>query len=100
MFPRAGVDAVELSAAAMAVARINIDASPDRARIALHEGDLYAPVAGKRYDLIVANPPYVSAAAMAALPPEYRHEPAHGARRRRGRSRHRAPHPRRRAPII
>jgi ribosomal protein L3 glutamine methyltransferase len=76
VFPNAAIDAVELSPTALAVARINVDASPDRSRIALHEGDLYEPVAGKRYDLILANPPYVSAKAMASLPPEYRHEPA------------------------
>ncbi len=75
VFPSARVDAVELSAEAIEVARSNIDACPDRQRISLLSGDLYAPVAGKRYDLIVSNPPYVSAAAMASLPPEYRHEP-------------------------
>ncbi len=82
VFPRAAIDAVELSPAALEVARINVDASADRARIALHAGDLYAPVAGRRYDLIISNPPYVSDAAMASLPAEYRHEPPHGARRR------------------
>jgi ribosomal protein L3 glutamine methyltransferase len=76
VFPRARIDAVELSAGAIEVARINIDASADKARIFLHAGDLFAPVAGKRYDLVIANPPYVSAAAMASLPAEYRHEPA------------------------
>ena len=75
VFPRAAIDAVELSPAALEVARINVDASADRTRIALHAGDLYAPVAGRRYDLIISNPPYVSDAAMASLPAEYRHEP-------------------------
>jgi methylase of polypeptide subunit release factors len=40
------------------------------------ESDLFATVKGKRYDLIICNPPYVTAAAMDALPAEYRHEPA------------------------
>ncbi|HYX03136.1 MAG TPA: 50S ribosomal protein L3 N(5)-glutamine methyltransferase, partial [Reyranella sp.] len=44
-------------------------------RIALHRGDLLKPLAGRRYDLIISNPPYVDARAMARLPPEYRHEP-------------------------
>ncbi len=75
-FPNAIVDAVDLSAEALAVARRNVDDYDLADRIALFEGDLYAPVAGRRYDLIIANPPYVDAAAMAALPPEYRAEPA------------------------
>ena len=41
----------------------------------LHRGDLYAPLAGKRYDLIIANPPYVDAEGMAGLPTECRAEP-------------------------
>jgi ribosomal protein L3 glutamine methyltransferase len=45
-------------------------------RIRLLEGDLYAPLVGRTYDLILANPPYVDAEGMAALPPEYRAEPA------------------------
>ena len=44
-------------------------------RIRLLRGDLFAPVKGARYDLIVANPPYVDAAGMKNLPPECRHEP-------------------------
>ena len=44
-------------------------------RVLLHRGDLYAPVAGKRYDLIIANPPYVDAEGMAGLPHECRTEP-------------------------
>jgi ribosomal protein L3 glutamine methyltransferase len=45
-------------------------------RVHLFEGDLFAPLGERTYDLIVANPPYVDAASVAALPPEYRHEPA------------------------
>lgn len=76
VFPDAQVDAVDLSAEALAVAALNVEASGDAGRIALHRGDLFAPLAGRRYDLILTNPPYVTAEAMEALPPEYRHEPA------------------------
>ncbi|HKF73376.1 MAG TPA: 50S ribosomal protein L3 N(5)-glutamine methyltransferase, partial [Stellaceae bacterium] len=75
-FPGAEIDATEISAEALAVARRNIDESGLAARIRLLEGDLFAPVAAERYDLILANPPYVDAAGMATLPPEHRHEPA------------------------
>lgn len=76
VFPDAQVDAVDLSAEALAVAALNVEASGDAGRIALHRGDLFTPLAGQRYDLILTNPPYVTAEAMEALPPEYRHEPA------------------------
>jgi ribosomal protein L3 glutamine methyltransferase len=75
-FPDAEVDAVELSADAAEVARLNFDESGYEDRLTLFTGDLYAPLEGRRYDLIITNPPYVDAEAMAALPPEYRHEPA------------------------
>ena len=75
LFPDAQVDAVELSADALAVARRNAAQSPAADRIELFQGDLFAPVKGRRYDLIITNPPYVDAQAMAALPAEYRHEP-------------------------
>ena len=75
-FPNARVDATELSVDALDVARRNVEESGLAPRIRLFEGDLFAPVAGERYDLILANPPYVDAKAMSALPAEYRHEPA------------------------
>jgi len=75
-FPEARIDATEISAEALAVARRNVEESGAAARIRLLEGDLFAPVAGESYDLIIANPPYVDAEGMAALPREYRHEPA------------------------
>jgi len=75
VFPNAKVDAVDLSAPALGVARINVDLSGFKKRVILHEGDLFAPLSGKRYDLIISNPPYVDAKAMAVLPREYRHEP-------------------------
>ena len=76
VFPHAQVDAVELSPEAAQVARINIDQSGAAERIELLEGDLFAPVKKRRYDVILTNPPYVDAEAMAELPPEYAHEPA------------------------
>ena len=74
-FPRAKIDAVDLSAGALALARRNVASHRLADRIALHRGDLFEPVDGERYDLIISNPPYVDASGMAALPPEYRHEP-------------------------
>lgn len=75
VFPHASVDAVDLSADALDVARINLDLHGESERIELHHGDLFAPLAGRRFDLILTNPPYVDAPAMEELPPEYRHEP-------------------------
>jgi ribosomal protein L3 glutamine methyltransferase len=74
-FPNATVDAVDLSAEALAVARRNVDEHGLADRIELLQGDLFAPLKGRRYDLILTNPPYVAEAEMAALPPEYGHEP-------------------------
>lgn len=76
IFPNAAIDAVELSADAMAVARVNVAESGFADRISLFQGDLFAPVKGKTYDLIITNPPYVDAETMAELPPEFRAEPA------------------------
>jgi len=75
-FPEATIDATELSADALEVARRNVEESGFASRIRLLQGDLFEPVGGERYDLILANPPYVDAEGMAALPREYRHEPA------------------------
>ena len=74
-FPRAQVDAADLSAGALALARRNVASHRLGDRIALHRGDLFAPLGNRRYDLILSNPPYVDAHGMARLPPEYRHEP-------------------------
>jgi len=77
-FPAAAVDAVELSAAAAAVARRNVREHGVEERVRVLTGDLFEPVGERRYDLIVSNPPYVSDAEMAELPTEYRREPALG----------------------
>ena len=74
-FPGAKVDAVELSKDAIEVARRNVADHRLKKRVRLLRGDLFAPTKGERYDLIVANPPYVDDDGMAALPPECRHEP-------------------------
>lgn len=74
-FPQAEVDAVELSPDAIEVARLNIADYAMEERVHLHQGDLFAPLKGRRYDLIIANPPYVTAEEVAAFPPEYGAEP-------------------------
>lgn len=74
-FPEAEVDAVELSAGALEVAALNIAEQELDDRVRLLNGDLFAPVHGARYDLILTNPPYVAAAEVAAFPGEYAHEP-------------------------
>lgn len=75
-FPDAEIDAIDLSPEALTVARRNIADYALEGRVNAIESDLFAAVPGKRYDLIVSNPPYVTSDAMDALPPEYRHEPA------------------------
>lgn len=74
-YPRARVDAVDISPAALAVARKNVSRHRLQARIRLLCADLFAAVSAERYDLIVCNPPYVTTEAMRRLPPEYRYEP-------------------------
>ena len=75
VFPFAHIDAVDLSKDALAVAKINVDASIHQDRITLYRGDLFAPLKGKKYDLIITNPPYVDAEDMTDMPKEYLHEP-------------------------
>jgi ribosomal protein L3 glutamine methyltransferase len=75
VFPNALIDAVDLSADALAVARLNVDESGFDDRINLHQGDLFKPLKARRYDLIITNPPYVDAETMDALPPEFLAEP-------------------------
>lgn len=73
-WPEVQVDAIDLSADALAVARINVDKHGLGERIRLLQGDGLAPAQG-RYDLILCNPPYVNSQSMAALPQEYLAEP-------------------------
>src|SRR5262245_17268480 len=75
-FANVKVDASDISEGALAVARRNISDYCLEERIGLSHSDLFAAHAGRRYDLIIANPPYVSTAALAAFPPEYAAEPS------------------------
>ena len=75
IFPNATIDAVELSADALDVARINVKDHNLEGRITLHKGDLFAPIENTKFDLIITNPPYVAEAEVAAFPKEYAHEP-------------------------
>ena len=74
-YPEVSVDACDISGDALAVARINVDKHKLGPRIRLFKSDLLDAAQGP-YDLIVCNPPYVNSESMAALPPEYRAEPA------------------------
>lgn len=74
-YPEARIDATDVSADALRVARRNIETYGLAGRIAIHTGDLFGPVRGRRYDLILANPPYVAAAEVAAFAPEHAAEP-------------------------
>ena len=74
-YPDVTVDAADISPEALAVARINVDKHGLQERITLIESDGLAALPGP-YDLVLCNPPYVNAASMAALPPEYQAEPA------------------------
>ncbi|MCA1456221.1 50S ribosomal protein L3 N(5)-glutamine methyltransferase [Bradyrhizobium sp. BRP22] len=74
-FPNADIDAVDISKDALAVAARNVRDYGLEDRLTLHQGDLFEPLAGRRYDLIISNPPYVDALGMASLPRECRAEP-------------------------
>jgi ribosomal protein L3 glutamine methyltransferase len=75
-FPNAAIDAIDISHEALQVARKNVGDYNLGNRINLIQSDLFAGLAGRRYDLVISNPPYVDAVSMAALPEEYRHEPS------------------------
>jgi ribosomal protein L3 glutamine methyltransferase len=74
-FPTATVDAVDLSADALKVAARNVNDYALNERVQLIESDMFAKLKGRKYDVIISNPPYVTADSMAALPQEYLHEP-------------------------
>jgi len=73
--PRARVDAVDISAEALEVAAANVRRHRVGRRVRLVRSDHFSALAGERYDIIVANPPYVGRREMSGLPAEYRHEP-------------------------
>jgi len=74
-FPNAVIDAVDISKDAIEVATRNVGDYGLQDRLKLYRGDLFKPLGGKRYDLIISNPPYVDAEGMADLPRECRAEP-------------------------
>jgi ribosomal protein L3 glutamine methyltransferase len=74
-YPEADVDAVDISAEALAVAQHNVSDYGLAGRVNLIRSDLFANLSEKSYEVIISNPPYVTATGMEDLPAEYRHEP-------------------------
>lgn len=74
-FPRAQVDAIDISADALAVAGINVEQHGLADRVTLYRSDVFAAVPPARYDLIVSNPPYEPSRLMRTLPAEFKKEP-------------------------
>ena len=76
--PECSVDAVDISVEALAIAAENVERHAVGDRVRLVQSDLFSEVDESAYDLIVSNPPYVSAAVFEQLPAEYRAEPSAG----------------------
>jgi ribosomal protein L3 glutamine methyltransferase len=74
-FPFSHVDASDVSKDALNVAKINVDKYHLEGRVTLIESDIFSNLKGKKYDVIISNPPYVDQNDMGTLPPEYLHEP-------------------------
>lgn len=74
-FENARIDASDLSPEALAVAKRNVEDYGLAERVTLVQSDLFSGLTGRRYDLILANPPYVDSEAVVAFPPEYAAEP-------------------------
>ncbi len=74
-FPSAAVDVIDISPDAIAVSNINITNYGLKEQVTAIQSDIFSALAGKTYDVIISNPPYVDAPSMAALPTEYRNEP-------------------------
>lgn len=74
-FPNAAVDVVDISADALDVAKINIANYGLEEQVTAIQSDMFSALQGKKYDVIISNPPYVDAPSMATLPAEYRNEP-------------------------
>ena len=77
-FPAAQVDAIDISADALLVAEKNVSKHKVEAQVQLIQSDLYESLTTQKYDLIIANPPYVSIDEVAELAEEYQHEPTLG----------------------
>lgn len=75
VFEGAAIDAIDISKDALAVAHKNVLSHGCESRVNLIQSDLFSACTGKRYDIIIANPPYVDSTEMQNLPREYRWEP-------------------------